>query len=45
MLIAAILSAAIVIGLLAGFPLGYMIRNFSGSPSSSDVTLPQKEIK
>jgi hypothetical protein len=43
-LVAAIVGAALVIGLLAGFPLGTIARNFYAAPSSSDeITLPQQE--
>ena len=43
-LTAAIASAAIAIGLLAGFPLGSIARNFYAAPSSTeDMTLPQQE--
>jgi len=39
-LIAAIISAALVLGLLAGLPLGYIARNFHAIPSGSNTTSP-----
>ena len=43
-LTAAIASAALLIGVLAGFPLGSIARNFYAAPSSAkDITLPQQE--
>ena len=39
---AAIVSAAIAIGLLVGFQLGYIARTFQGTPSPSDVALPKR---
>jgi len=43
-LTAAITSAALLIGVLAGFPLGSIARNFYAAPSSAeDITLPQQK--
>ncbi len=42
-LIAAVLSAALVIGLLAGLPLGMVARQFSGGESGSHLAVPEKE--
>jgi len=39
-LIAAIIAAALVLGLLAGLPLGYIARNFYAAPSNSNTASP-----
>jgi hypothetical protein len=39
-LIAAIIAAALVLGLLAGLPLGYIARNFYAVPSNSNTASP-----
>ncbi|MCA1993581.1 MAG: hypothetical protein LDL41_16290 [Coleofasciculus sp. S288] len=36
----AILSGALFIGLLVGFPVGCMTRNFQATPTGEDVVLP-----
>ncbi len=40
-LISAIVSGAMVIGLLIGLPLGHIARNFNAAPPSSESALPQ----
>ncbi|MEW6492436.1 MAG: hypothetical protein AB1589_07985 [Cyanobacteriota bacterium] len=42
-LLSAIVSSGIVMGLLAGLPLGYMARNFFAAPSSSEIAMPQQD--
>jgi hypothetical protein len=42
-LVSAIVSGALVIGLFLGFPVGYVARNFVASQSGSDIALPQKK--
>lgn len=43
-LTAAIASSALVIGLLAGFPLGSIARNFYVTPSNAeDIIFPQQK--
>ena len=37
----AILSAALILGLLVGFPLGKLTRNLLVAPSSSEFALPR----
>lgn len=39
---AAILGAAMVIGFLAGFPIGSIAHNFVATSSDLEVALPQK---
>lgn len=38
---AAIVSAALILGLLVGFPLGSLSRNLFVAPSSSDGAIPR----
>ncbi|HEY9651406.1 MAG TPA: hypothetical protein V6C95_12135 [Coleofasciculaceae cyanobacterium] len=40
---AAVLSGALVIGLVAGFPLGSIGRSVLTSPPSSDMATPQQD--